>query len=59
MFFGLFKHSTTDELESEVNNVNISADGIVSLNLESKDVQKKVHEQVLKLKQYGDKLVTP
>jgi hypothetical protein len=56
MFFKNRKKNTIDKTVSNVNNVVINKDGIVSLNLKSKSVQKKVLLEINKLKEFESEL---
>jgi len=58
MFFKNRKKNTIDKTMSNVNNVVIDKDGIVSLNLKSKSVQNKVLLEINKLKEYESELTS-
>lgn len=56
MNFWPFSAKNEAESTSDINSVNINKDGIVSLNLDDKNVQNKIFEQIKKLKTYEDEL---
>lgn len=58
MSFNIFKTKKDKDTSSNVDNVNINKDGIVSLNLDSKSVQEKLFTQIQKLKTYENELKT-
>ncbi len=54
-----FKQNTDENPKRyKLENVKIDRDGIVSLNLASEDVRKRINQQVEKLKEYEGRLVT-
>jgi len=56
MTFNLFGAKKDKEPSSDVDNVNINKDGIVSLNLDNKLVQEQLFAQIKKLKTYESEL---
>ena len=50
------KKTTNKNSTSKVDNIHINRDGVVSLDLENKDVQEKVFKEIDKLKSFDDKL---
>jgi hypothetical protein len=58
MTFNIFSAKKDKEPSSDIDNVNINKDGIVSLNLDSHIVQKQLFAQIKKLKVYENELKT-
>ena len=58
MFFKNRKKNTIDKTVSNVNNVVIDKDGIVSLNLKSESVRHKVLLEINKLKEFESELTS-
>jgi len=56
MNFPFFSNKKDKKSSSDVDNVNINKDGIVSLNLESEFVQEQLFAQIKKLKTYESEL---
>jgi hypothetical protein len=56
MTFNIFSSKKDKKSSSDVDNVNINEDGIVSLNLENKFVQEQLFAQIKKLKTYESEL---
>lgn len=57
MTFNLFGAKKDKKPSSDVDNVNINKDGIVSLNLDNELVQKQLFAQIKKLKTYESELI--
>jgi len=56
MTFSLFGSKKDKVSSSQLDNVNINRDGIVSLNLDDESVQKQVLAQIEKLKTFEQQL---
>lgn len=56
IMFGLFNAKNDKKSDSFIDNVNINKDGVVSLNIENKEVQVQIFKQIEKLKTFEKEL---